>query len=386
MRWTNPKNLLAGVAVTAMLGTALLALPAEAATLRMAWSQDATGLDPHKQTAFSSLRLLELIYEPLVRLDASLQRRAGDRHVLGILGRRQDADLQARPQGEILRTAPRSPRPTSRPRSSASSTRRPAPRRAPTSSRSPASTRPMPAPSCSTCRSPTRRSSSAMSDVNASIVPASEITAGTDRHQGDRLGPVQARRMGSQRQGSAERQPDWAGGKTGVDGIDDLGAAGRDRDPRLAARQADRFRAAQRPAGRHAGAERSRACSSTACRASPTTCCSSIRRASRWTELKVRQAISCAIDRQEVLDTASLGEGKVTGPLTMPALATDPSHAVLLQAGRRQGQAADGRGRLCRRLLGDRDRRHRRAALRRRRKRRCCRASSPPSASSSTSR
>ena len=43
-----------------------------AAQLRMAWAQDATGLDPHKQTAFSSLRLLELIYEPLVRLDPSL--------------------------------------------------------------------------------------------------------------------------------------------------------------------------------------------------------------------------------------------------------------------------------------------------------------------------
>jgi peptide/nickel transport system substrate-binding protein len=42
-------------------------------------------------------------------------------------------------------------------------------------------------------------------------------------------------------------------------------------------------------------------------------------------KLEVRQAISCAIDRQEVLDTAALGEGKVTGPLTMPgfALPTD---------------------------------------------------------------
>lgn len=38
-------------------------------------------------------------------------------------------------------------------------------------------------------------------------------------------------------------------------------------------------------------------------------------------KLEVRQAISCAIDRQEVLDTASLGEGKVTGPLTMAAFA-----------------------------------------------------------------
>lgn len=35
--------------------------------------------------------------------------------------------------------------------------------------------------------------------------------------------------------------------------------------------------------------------------------------------LEVRQAISCAIDRQEVLDSAALGEGEVTGPLTMPA-------------------------------------------------------------------
>jgi len=35
--------------------------------------------------------------------------------------------------------------------------------------------------------------------------------------------------------------------------------------------------------------------------------------------LEVRQAISCAIDRQEVVDVAALGEGEVTGPLTMPA-------------------------------------------------------------------
>src|SRR3954454_17497901 len=71
MVWTQPKKLLARLAV-ALIGTAALALPVEAAGLRMAWSQDATGLDPHKQTAFSSLRLLELVYEPLVRLDNKL--------------------------------------------------------------------------------------------------------------------------------------------------------------------------------------------------------------------------------------------------------------------------------------------------------------------------
>ena len=72
MHWTRTKRLLAGLAAATALSSVALALPAQAATLRMAWSQDATGLDPHKQTAFSSLRLLELIYEPLVRLSPSL--------------------------------------------------------------------------------------------------------------------------------------------------------------------------------------------------------------------------------------------------------------------------------------------------------------------------
>lgn len=38
-------------------------------------------------------------------------------------------------------------------------------------------------------------------------------------------------------------------------------------------------------------------------------------------QLEVRQAISCAIDRQQVVDTAALGEGQVTGPLTMASFA-----------------------------------------------------------------
>jgi peptide/nickel transport system substrate-binding protein len=62
-------------------------------------------------------------------------------------------------------------------------------------------------------------------------------------------------------------------------------------------------------------------------------------------ELKVRQAISCAIDRQDVLDTALLGEGRVTGPLTMGAYATptdelfcytrdlDKARALMAEAG-----------------------------------------------------
>lgn len=42
-------------------------------------------------------------------------------------------------------------------------------------------------------------------------------------------------------------------------------------------------------------------------------------------KLEVRQAMSCAINRQEIVDVAALGEGRVTGPLTMAnfALPTD---------------------------------------------------------------
>lgn len=41
--------------------------------------------------------------------------------------------------------------------------------------------------------------------------------------------------------------------------------------------------------------------------------------------VKVRLAIACAIDRQQVLDTAALGEGVVTGPITSPAYRSDPA-------------------------------------------------------------
>jgi peptide/nickel transport system substrate-binding protein len=42
-------------------------------------------------------------------------------------------------------------------------------------------------------------------------------------------------------------------------------------------------------------------------------------------DVMVRLAIACAIDRQQVLDTAALGEGQVTGPITSPAYRSDPS-------------------------------------------------------------
>ncbi|GII75099.1 ABC transporter substrate-binding protein [Sphaerisporangium rufum] len=39
----------------------------------------------------------------------------------------------------------------------------------------------------------------------------------------------------------------------------------------------------------------------------------------------VRLAIQCAVDREQVLQTAALGEGEVTGPITSPAFRSDPA-------------------------------------------------------------
>ena len=57
-----------------LLAFSLSAVSAQdnANVLVMARAADTTGLDPHTQTAFASFRLLELIYEPLVNLDAEL--------------------------------------------------------------------------------------------------------------------------------------------------------------------------------------------------------------------------------------------------------------------------------------------------------------------------
>ncbi len=71
--------------------------------------------------------------------------------------------------------------------------------------------------------------------------------------------------------------------------------------------------------------------------------------------------MSCAIDRQQVLDSAALGEGKVTRPLTAPAYQI-PTATVLLHQRPRQSQAVDGRWGYERRLHPQYDRRHRRAA------------------------
>ena len=64
--------LLALVVVMVTVGVVAPTAAQDGSVLVMARAVDSTGLDPHTQTAFASLRLLELIYEPLVRTDENL--------------------------------------------------------------------------------------------------------------------------------------------------------------------------------------------------------------------------------------------------------------------------------------------------------------------------
>jgi len=76
-------------------------------------------------------------------------------------------------------------------------------------------------------------------------------------------------------------------------------------------------------------------------------------RSSALKDARVRLAIACAIDRKQVLATAALNEGKVTGPITSPAFLSNPNdrpcptpnlakaRSLLAQAGYSSGLTLD---------------------------------------------
>ncbi len=75
----------------------------------------------------------------------------------------------------------------------------------------------------------------------------------------------------------------------------------------------------------------------------------------------MRQAISCAIDRQELIDTALLGEGVPTGPFVEGIYATEPYDGLpCVGPDQRHGARAAHRGRLPGRVLDGDDHHHRR--------------------------
>jgi peptide/nickel transport system substrate-binding protein len=323
MHWTNPRKLLTGLAVVALLGTTGLALPAQAASLRMAWSQDATGLDPHKQTAFSSLRLLELIYEPLVRLDAKL-------NVVPAIAAKWEFATDAKtltfhldPKAKFTNGAQVTSADVK-----ASFTRilDEATAAAARSNFLSIDTIDTPDPETVIFHLKTADAPIlvAMATVNAAIVPASEITAGTIGTKAIGSGPFKLDSWDPNSKEVLSANADWAEGKPKLDGI--TISVLPDETAILASMRAgqtdfallnDPLVATLVPNEANMTLNRVPGLAYNVLQLNPSR--------KPMDDLKVRQAISCAVNRQEVIDTALGGEGTVTGPLTMPSFAEDPN-------------------------------------------------------------
>ena len=319
----SPTKILAGLALATALTAVSAAIPAQAASLRMAWSQDATGLDPHKQTAFSSLRLLELIYEPLVRLDAELNvvpaiatswEFAPDAKTLTFSldpnakfsngAQVTSADVKAsfeRLLNEETAAAARS---------------------------NFLSIESIDTPDDVTVTFHLTTADVpilvAMATINAAILPASEIAAGTVGTTALGSGPFKLDSWEPNAKEVLSPNADWAGGTVGVDGI--TISVLPDETAILASLRAgqtdfallnDPLVATLVPMESNLVLNRVGQLSYNVLQLNPSR--------PPMDNLKVRQAMSCAIDRQAIIDAALAGEGKVTGPLTMPAFAQDPS-------------------------------------------------------------
>ena len=301
-----------------------LQMPARAQdnTLVMAWATDATGLDPHKQTAFASIRLLELVYEPLVTLDADLQIQPAlaERWEFSADGKQLTFTLRG---GAVFHNGD----PITSADVKASYERI-------LDEETGAATRAN-FLSIERIETPDERTVvfhlsrldapilTAMTDLNAAIVPTSEIAAGSVGTQAIGSGPFRLDSWRPNERSELSANPEWWGGGLSIDGIEvrvmpdetAILAALRTgaidfallNDPLVASLVATESKLQL---------NRAPAISYHVLQLNPSR--------PPMDDLAVRQAISCAIDRQQVLDTASLGEGQVTGPLTIPAYRSDP--------------------------------------------------------------
>jgi peptide/nickel transport system substrate-binding protein len=312
-----------GLALATALSASLAGGAASAATLKMAWSQDATGLDPHKQTAFSSIRLLELIYEPLVRLDKDLQLNPAVAASWEFSADGTQLTFKLNSKATFQDGKPVTPADVKASFERILDEKTAASARA--NFRSIAS---IETPDDKTVvfklSQPDVPLLTAMASINAAIVPASEITAGTIGTKAIGSGPFKLDKWDPNSKEVLSANKDWAGGKTGVDGIDisvlpdetAILAALRSKQIDFALIN-DPLVATLVPKETGLTLTRTPVLAYHALQLNPSR--------KPMNDLAVRQAISCAIDRKDVLDTASVGEGKLTGPLTMPGYTSDAS-------------------------------------------------------------
>ncbi len=311
--------LLAFAMILSLLGASLPTLAQSNNTLVMARAIDATGLDPHTQTAFASLTLLRMIYEPLVTTDHDMKvapalatdwEFSGDAtkltfHLREGVKFHDGSDFTAE---DVIASYNRI---LDEDTASAARTNY-------------LSIESMEAPDDYTVVFNLSRPDvpllSAMTSINAAIMPSELIENGDPAAEAIGTGPFKLENWVPDEKTVLSANADWWGDGPNVDGVEiriipdeasilaALRAGTIDfamlNDPIVATLLVDdssvtlvrtpslsyhvlQLRAAREPLDR----------------------------------LQVRQAISCALDRQEIIDSAALGEGRVTGPLTMASFA-----------------------------------------------------------------
>ncbi len=316
-------------------GLQLAPTAAQDNTLVMARAADATGLDPHTQTAFASLRLLELIYEPLLMVDANLELQPvlaeswefsedGKQLTFHLREGVKFHDGSDFTSADVIASYERI-----LDEATGSATR--------TNLLSITS---MDAPDDNTVvlnlSIPDVPLLTALATTNAAILSSDVIATGDPTTDAIGTGPFKLDNWTPDQTTTLSANGDWWAGAPKIDGIEmriipdestimaALRAGEIDfamfNDPLIATLPTDGSEVVINRASDIAyHALQLRAYDipgpGTPVAASPTT------EDRPLSHLEVRQAISCAIDRQDVVDAAALGEGTVTGPLTSPAWA-----------------------------------------------------------------
>jgi peptide/nickel transport system substrate-binding protein len=315
------KSPLTAIGLALALGTTALAGPAFADTLKVAWSQDATGLDPHKQTAFASIRFLELMYEPLVRLDANADIAPALAQSWAFNDDATELTMQINPAAMFHNGAPVTSADVKASFERILDEATGAAARANFTSIASIET-----PDDKTVvfklSEPNVPILTAMASLNAAVVPAADIAAGTIGTQVVGSGPFMFESWAPNSNAKLVANPNWAGGELAIDGLDisvlpdetAILAALRSKQVDFALLN-DPFVASLVPGVAGLELVKKPVLSYHVLQLNPSR--------GAMQELGVRQAISCAVDRQDILDTALLGEGEVTGPLTMAAYKSD---------------------------------------------------------------
>ncbi|RMF78231.1 MAG: ABC transporter substrate-binding protein [Chloroflexi bacterium] len=308
--------------IVLLLGTTMTGLAQDDNVLIMARAADATGLDPHTQTAFASLRLLELIYEPLVTLDADL-------NIIPALAESWAFSDDATTLTFNLREGV-----TFHDGSDFTSADVVASYERILDEETGAATRanflsiesidtPDDLTVVFNLSEPDVPILTAMTDTNAAILSADDIANGDIGTTTNGTGPFILDEWLPEERTLLSANSNWWGDGPFVDGIEiriipdeasilaALRAGTIDfallNDPLVATLLID---------DEDIILNRAPAIAYHVLQLNSTR--------EPLNDVRVRQALSCAIDRQEVLDTASLGEGTVTGPLTIPAFQLDP--------------------------------------------------------------